>query len=88
MLVRERFEKEYRPLYETYGYGTTVWGPVCAGILTGKFNDGSIPEGSRYAKDQFMANWIIPRYFGPTVKDATLKKLKALAELAKELGAT
>jgi len=56
MLVRERFEKEYRPLYERYGYGTTTWGPVCGGILTGKFNDGNVPEESRYGKNPRLAN--------------------------------
>ena len=46
MLVRERFEKEYEPLYRDLGYGTTIWSPLASGILTGKYNDG-VPEGSR-----------------------------------------
>jgi aryl-alcohol dehydrogenase-like predicted oxidoreductase len=25
---RERFEKEYKPLYEKYQYGTTIWSPL------------------------------------------------------------
>jgi aryl-alcohol dehydrogenase-like predicted oxidoreductase len=36
MFLRERFEKEYAPLYHLYNYGTTVWSPLFQGILTGK----------------------------------------------------
>ncbi|KAK0566389.1 hypothetical protein OC861_003255 [Tilletia horrida] len=46
MFHRERPEKEYAPLYEKFGYGTTIWSPLAMGLLTGKYNDG-IPEGSR-----------------------------------------
>ena len=48
MLARERFEKEYRRVFSDYGYGSTIWSPLAGGILTGKYNDGNIPEGSRY----------------------------------------
>jgi aryl-alcohol dehydrogenase-like predicted oxidoreductase len=34
---RERFEKEYKPLYEKYQYGTTIWSPLDSGMLTGKY---------------------------------------------------
>ena len=47
MLHRDRFEKEYFPLYRPpYSIGTTIWSPLRSGFLTGKYNDG-IPEGSR-----------------------------------------
>jgi aryl-alcohol dehydrogenase-like predicted oxidoreductase len=49
MLMRNKFEKEYRPLYEEHGYGTTTWSPLAAGILSGKYNDGNVPEGARLA---------------------------------------
>ncbi|KAG9125805.1 hypothetical protein FRC07_006151 [Ceratobasidium sp. 392] len=47
-LHRQRFESEYKYLYDKYGYGTTIWSPLASGVLTGKYNDG-IPEGSRFA---------------------------------------
>ena len=31
MLVRDRFEKEYAPLYRDLGYGTTIWSPLASG---------------------------------------------------------
>ena len=46
LLDRNRFEKEYGPLYGKYGLGTTIWSPLASGALTGKYLEG-IPEGSR-----------------------------------------
>ena len=48
MLVRDKFEKEYRRIFGEYKYGSTIWSPLAGGILTGKYNDGNIPAGSRY----------------------------------------
>ena len=47
MLHRNQFEVNMGPVFDKFGYGTTVYGPLSAGILTGKYNDG-IPEESRY----------------------------------------
>ncbi|HEX7381463.1 MAG TPA: aldo/keto reductase [Nevskiaceae bacterium] len=48
LLHRSRVEKEYAPLYEEFGMGTTIWSPLASGVLTGKYVDG-IPSGSRLA---------------------------------------
>ncbi|KAJ3058030.1 hypothetical protein HDU98_005850 [Podochytrium sp. JEL0797] len=48
MFHRERFEKEYAPLYEKFGLGTTIWSPLASGVLTGKYNK-EIPADSRLA---------------------------------------
>jgi aryl-alcohol dehydrogenase-like predicted oxidoreductase len=89
MLIRNRFEEEYRTLYENFGYGTTTWSPMAGGILSGKYNDGSIPPDSRYAKDPFAATVAWPRYFGSEeAKKKTLSTLVGLKELAAELGYT
>jgi voltage-dependent potassium channel beta subunit len=47
LLVRDRVEKEYAPLYAETGLGLTVWSPLASGLLTGKYLDG-IPEQSRF----------------------------------------
>ena len=47
LFFRRRVEEEYRPLYDRYGMGTTIWSPLASGLLTGKYIDG-IPAGSRY----------------------------------------
>ncbi len=38
---RDRVEREYAPLYERIGLGTTIWSPLASGLLTGKYNDGN-----------------------------------------------
>ena len=88
MLVRERFESEYRRLFSEYRYGTTIWSPLAGGILAGKYNDGNIPEGSRYDNHKAMLDPAWQKYFGEGKKEGTLKKLNGLADLAKELGFT
>jgi aryl-alcohol dehydrogenase-like predicted oxidoreductase len=50
MLERNKFEVDFVGLYEHYGYGTTIYSPLCGGLLTGKYLDG-IPENSRCGKD-------------------------------------
>ena len=44
LLDRERFEIEYKPIFEEYGLGTTTWSPLSSGVLTGKYGKG-IREG-------------------------------------------
>ena len=50
MLVRDRVERECRPLFERHGLGTMMWSPLAKGVLSGKFNDGNIPEDSSILK--------------------------------------
>ena len=76
MLVRDRFEKEYAPLFESYNLGTTIWSPLASGALSGKYNDGIKPEHS-----QERRKWV-ERY----LNSGTLAKLKALGTMATELG--
>ncbi len=84
LMVRERFEKEYSQLFREYHLGTTIWSPLAGGILTGKYNDG-VPEGSRFDSDNGLLKSIFSNYFSDAKKEETLKKLKALGEIAKEL---
>jgi len=88
MLRRERFEKECRRVFAEFGYGTTIWSPLAGGLLTGKYNDGNIPEGARYESLNKAADWIWNKYMGPDKRENTLKTLNTLADLAKEIGYT
>ena len=87
MMVRDRFEKEYETLYEKHKYGTTVWSPLASGILSGRYNDGNIPEDSRMNMDPMVRYLLTTRYFGPRTEH-TVKLLQGLEALAKELGYT
>src|ERR1700730_15224639 len=40
MFHRDNVEKEFAPLYDTVGLGTTTWSPLASGLLTGKYNAG------------------------------------------------
>lgn len=46
LFTRARVEQEYGELYQQHGMGTTVWSPLCSGVLTGKYNQG-LPADSR-----------------------------------------
>jgi len=80
MLSRERFEKEYAPLYKELGYGTTTWSPLASGILTGKYNDG-IPGDSRMAMKNY--GWLRKE-----LTEDKIQKVRKLMVIADELGIT
>ena len=86
MLARERFEKEYRGIFSDYKHGSTIWSPLAGGILTGKYNDGNIPEGSRFEKHKEL-DILLKMYFGDeSKKKETLVKLNKIGEIAKKHG--
>ncbi|HEY3290894.1 MAG TPA: aldo/keto reductase [Anaerolineae bacterium] len=82
MFVRERVEKEYAPLYELMGLGTTIFSPLASGLLSGKYNDGVIPADSRAALPGY--EWLRDDILRPE----RLAIVKQLALIAAELGCT
>jgi voltage-dependent potassium channel beta subunit len=82
MLHRDRFEKEYAPLYKEYGLGTTIWSPLASGLLTGKYNDG-VPEDSRLNLKGY--EWLKNALLGPEGEE-NLKKIRSLGTVADDLG--
>jgi voltage-dependent potassium channel beta subunit len=81
LFVRDRVEKEYLPLYEKLGYGTTVWSPLASGVLSGKYNDG-IPKGTRLDLPDMA--WLKEHVFAPGRIDI----IRQLGDLSKELRCT
>jgi voltage-dependent potassium channel beta subunit len=77
---RKRFEEEYAPLYKELGYGTTTWSPLYGGVLTGKYNQGKIPEGSRASLKNY--DWFKKQ----AQNEAVLAAARKLAVVAKDLG--
>lgn len=75
---RHRVEIEYNPLYKKYGLGTTIWGPLAFGILTGKYNEG-IPNDSRLALE--------PKWRSQYMEER-IAKVKKLVSIAQELNCT
>ncbi|KAF8309420.1 putative potassium channel beta subunit protein [Clavulina sp. PMI_390] len=87
-LDREKVDKEFLPLFEKYNYGTTIFSPLAASFLTGKYNDGNIPPDSRLATstNQWVQG-VVERFQTPEVK-AKIEKVKQLTAIAEELGVT
>lgn len=81
MFNRERFEKEYLPVFHELGYGSTIWSPLASGLLTGKYNNG-IPEGSRLSMK--TNQWLLKSVLAP----GRIEKVKSLELVAKDLGCT
>jgi len=79
MFERAKIELDYLPVYQNVGLGTTIWSPLAAGFLTGKYNEG-IPEGSRLSIQGF--DWLKERW----LQEDKLKKVKELGKLAGETG--
>jgi voltage-dependent potassium channel beta subunit len=79
LFERTKMERDYLDIFRTVGMGTTIWSPLAAGLLTGKYNDG-IPENSRFALAGF--DWLKDRW----IADDKLARVKRLTALAGELG--
>ena len=79
LFERAKVENEYLEVYKNVGLGTTIWSPLAAGLLTGKYNDG-IPENSRFAIEGF--DWLKDRWMA----EDRIARVKKLGELANELG--
>lgn len=81
MFARARVEKEYAPLYENPGLGTTTWSPLQSGLLSGKYIDGKVPAESRSTLGNY--GWIKDRLVGD---EARADKVRRLADVAAEIG--
>ncbi|TRZ77399.1 MAG: aldo/keto reductase [Chitinophagaceae bacterium] len=78
MFERHKIENDFLEIYKNVGLGTTIWSPLAAGLLTGKYNDG-IPDGSRFQLEGF--EWLRDRW----IMQDKIKKVQQLAALAKAL---
>jgi len=83
MFQREKVEKEFAPLYDEIGLGTTIWSPLASGLLTGKYNDG-VPEGSRLSLEKY--DWLREKLLETESGRQKLNKVKELAKVADGAG--
>jgi len=82
MFHRQKVELEYYKLYQEIGLGTTIWSPLASGLLTGKYNDGTVPKGSR--ADLAGMEWLKNKLVGDEAKEK-IQKIVQLMDLAQEL---
>lgn len=80
MLIRDKVEAEYLPLYSLTGLGTTIFSPLASGLLTGKYLKG-IPEDSRLSLPGY--EWLRDMLMGDNSK---LEQIAQLNQLAASLG--
>lgn len=80
MLHRDFVDRDYLPLYQTFGLGTTIWSPLASGLLTDKYFNGA--NASDKTRMDLMA-WLKDRTMGDTGK---MDKVQKLYTLAQELG--
>ena len=80
LLDRQRFEIEYKPIFEKYKMGTTIWSPLASGALTGKYLDG-VPEGSRASLKGY--EWLRKHMIDSDRGQERMKKVKTYVEIAK-----
>ena len=78
MFVRDKVEVEFSQIYKTVGLGTTIWSPLCSGLLTGKYNN-SIEASSRLKRDEL--GWLAERL----LVQENFDKVADLMSLANEL---
>jgi voltage-dependent potassium channel beta subunit len=84
MLHRDRFEREYAPLYDGTGLGTTIWSPLAGGLLTGKYREG-VPPGTRSTLEGY--GWLHERYDGEAAR-SNIDKVERLRPIAADLSCT
>ena len=87
LTTRKTFEVDYAPLFDLYGMGTTIWSPLAGGLLTGRFNNGSIPEDSRINSFGALKS-TFTQVTNARMEKCGVAALQALGTLATELGCT
>ncbi len=83
MFKRKKVEKEFAPLYDEIGLGTTIWSPLASGLLTGKYNDG-IPEDSRLSLEKY--DWLRENLLETERGRQKLQKVEKLSSIADDAG--
>ena len=79
MFERAKVEVEYSQIYKTVGLGTTIWSPLCSGVLTDKYLN-QFPADTRLGIEGL--EWLKERSITPERLEITRK----LNTIAKDLG--
>jgi voltage-dependent potassium channel beta subunit len=83
LLHREKVEREFAPLYESIGLGTTIWSPLASGVLSGKYRSPSdFSDADRFGLPGL--EWLRKFALGenPEQKFAQIARLAKIADAA------
>tara|TARA_Y100000588_G_scaffold392642_1_gene505307 strand:+ start:2838 stop:3788 length:951 start_codon:yes stop_codon:yes gene_type:complete len=78
-MLERGIEEDQMLTASSLGMGLTVWSPLAGGMLTGKYNSGSIPKGTRAESTEFL---------NPYMNEETFQKIEKLELIAKDVGCT
>jgi len=84
-------EVEYAPIFDKYKYGTTIWGPLAGGVLTGKYLENPEKTVGRMNQEwykEFVRSLNNFDMFDAKNIEETRKKFKEFEGIAKSLGGT
>ena len=81
LLYRDRFEKEYAPIFKKYGLGATIWSPLASGVLSGKYMN-RMPNKHRFKVKGY--EWLKDEL----LQEEFLPKLNIIKKIADELDVT
>ena len=81
LLYRERFEKEYEPIFKKYKIGSTTWSPLASGFLSGKYMK-RMPVKHRFKVKGY--EWLKDDLF----REEFFSKLELIKQIANELKVT
>lgn len=82
MFNRRKVEQDFRRLYDTVGLGTTVFSPLAAGFLSGKYNQKKATKASRLNLKDY--EWL--KKSSGSEDTEKIKKVDQLMRIAKDLG--
>jgi len=81
LFYRNRFEKEYGPIFKKYGIGSTIWSPLASGVLSGKYMK-RMPVKHRFKVKGY--EWLKDEL----LKEDFFPKLELIKRVSDELGIT
>ncbi len=84
LFEREKVERDFAPLYESIGLGTTIWSPLASGLLTGKYHAGlAATSGTRVDLPNY--EWL-KKSMEKSLEKGRGRLVEKLGSLATELG--
>lgn len=80
LAARKRFQSEIRPAIEQHGMGAVTWSPLASGLLSGKYDDGALPEGTRLKRSERLREAYLT--------DKNNQRVRVFKDIADELKVT
>lgn len=85
-LINRRCESELAQVCRQEGVSLLPYSPLGGGVLTGKYNDGALPEGARFSAYMVTGNDRQKRMAKRFLNDRTVETTKRLQVIAQDLG--